>query len=612
MYLCNPEPILQTKSEISCREVSDCEQLAADTFAAFQPYINIRDCGKKFWNEDLGKMIPKHMITKEAFKFASTHDKLDKSQRKSYKPRFSTGTRKGRPFHYWGHYLRGVMSSEMMAEHMQGNETYYYTSSTRHRALPYLDIDAHNGEKDELRAKELLTEICSASMWTPSGRGQNGHFKVHYGPIYSPDLSHAHFQSLSEDELLELEERIRVGLRSNEINTLFKKAESAYRRYLDFHKIECDFEIKGQVTEYSRRPDGDLQMVSGMLGKLPFAVWNRKRLEEFKALPEIGWYVWERQIQLLEKMLEEKEDKTKINEPATDQVAAEQTFRPKSRKTKNQSANPETCAFTKNRMECLSFVRKFYRDHKGTPSHDDFLAHLKVNGLYTGDWDDPQSDRSHRTARILDFTLQNFDPEKLGRGEGRWGNFPVLKWLRDYARHNYGRLTGTVLKDKDKLIFKDDGNIESGRHYQKCKVSSGFVHHCIRVILTCMEDLADNDGLPEDRIVKAWDLLPNAPAWNRDHYAIVRDFLEDRGVVDIYDKNHGPNKCWRWRKGTNYPTSPKELCRKLKKSRGLDLGFLFPKEILSNNRYKITPYCKVIDTDPPMTACEDTFEHPPP
>lgn len=45
-----------------------------------------------------------------------------------------------------------------------------------------------------------------------------------------------------------------------------------------------------------------------------------------------------------------------------------------------------------------------------------------------------------------------------------------------------------------------------------------------------MEDLADNDGLPEDRIAKAWSLLPGAPAWNRDYYAIVRDHLETCGV----------------------------------------------------------------------------------
>ncbi|PHQ34806.1 hypothetical protein [Rhodopirellula bahusiensis] len=611
MYLSNTESIFEQKFQISENESAEIEKLAADTFAAFHPYINIRDCGKKLWDEEQGAFIPKHMITKEAFRFGTIYDNLSKTQRKAYKPIFTEGKRKGKPFHYWAHYRRGIMSSEKMAEHIQGEEKYYYTGSPRHRALPYLDIDAHNGETDELRAKELLADICSTSLWTPSDRGQNGHFKLYYGPIRTPDLSHPHFQSLPKTERSALIERIRVGLSPKQVNGLFKRAQTAYSRYLAFHRIECDFEVKGHVTEYSH-PTGSMKIVSGLLGKFPFAVWNRQRLEEFKSLPEISWFVWERQIQLLEKMLEEKEDKTKINETATDQVAAEQSGKPKSRAKNERSPDPETCAFTKNRLECLSFVRSYYRDHKSIPSHDDFLTHLKINRLYTGDWDDPQTDRPHRTARILDFTLQNFDPEKLGRGEGRWGNFPVLDWLRDYAKHNFGGLTGTVLKYKDKLIFCDDGTIESGRHCQRCNVSPAFVHHCIRVVLTCMEDLAENDGLPEDRIVKAWNLLSGAPAWNRDHYAIVRNFLEDRGVVDIYDKNHGPNKCWRWRKGRNYPTSPEELQRKLKKCRGIDLGYLFPRETMNSNKDKITPYCKVIETNPPMTAGEDVFEHPPP
>ena len=124
---------------------------------------------------------------------------------------------------------------------------------------------------------------------------------------------------------------------------------------------------------------------------------------------------------------------------------------------------------------------------------------------------------------------------------------------------------------------------------QHCNVTAEFARHCIWVILTCMEDLADNDGLPEDRIVKAWSLLPNAPTWNRDHYAIVRDHLEDRGIIDIYDKNHGPNKCWRWRKGKNYPHSPEQLKKKLRR---IMSGASFSSHTQRHTQ-KITPYCKV-------------------
>ena len=54
MYLSNSEPIFGQKLELS---PSELEPLATETFAAFHPYINIRDCGKKLWDEDQQKLV---------------------------------------------------------------------------------------------------------------------------------------------------------------------------------------------------------------------------------------------------------------------------------------------------------------------------------------------------------------------------------------------------------------------------------------------------------------------------------------------------------------------------------------------------------------------------
>lgn len=170
-------------------------------------------------------------------------------------------------------------------------------------------------------------------------------------------------------------------------------------------------------------------------------------------------------------------------------------------------------------------------------------------------------------------------------------------------------MSGTFIKDKDKLIFSDEG-VESGRRTQHCKVPAQFSRHCVWVILTCMEDLADNDGLPEDRIVKAWSLLPGAPAWNRDYYAIVRKRLENCGVVDIYDKNHAPNKCWRWRKGKNYPLSPEQR-QKLKRIVSCRTGSVFVVQSYCST-YKITPYCKVVGLKRSSWLSHGQKERPPP
>lgn len=131
------------------------------------------------------------------------------------------------------------------------------------------------------------------------------------------------------------------------------------------------------------------------------------------------------------------------------------------------------------------------------------------------------------------------------------------------------------------------------------------------MILTCMEDLADNDGLPEDRIEKAWSLLPGAPKWNRDHYAIVRDHLEKRGVVDIYDKDHRPNKCWRWRKGKSYPLSPDEVKAKLKRIQSCGIGILVSASHRCNT-YEITPYYEVVGVRRVLCLLNGQMVRPPP
>jgi hypothetical protein len=609
----------QQFSDTKSDNVSD---LAAATFDAFQPYINIYDCGKKLWDEGKGKPVPKHLITHEAYKFAQIRRTLPESTRKAYKPVFEKGTRKGRSFHYWAHYLNGILSSKKIVEHIQGDETYYFTSSRRRRAVGYLDLDAHNGQEDEIEAKQLLQTICSCSLWNPSGRGQNGYVKFYYGPIRNPDLSHSSFQELSDQELTSLKERISNGLSAKQINELLNRAQKVYGRYLNYHGIACTFEIKGKVTEYTTNPlDGTLHINSGSLAKFPFTGWTWDRLQEFKNLKEIHWYIWERQLQLLEKMLDEKESSNAVEvEPVTSRnenisepnqiTAPVEVCLKVANKSNKATTDSESCAFQRSHRDCKPFVRNFYRKRGRIPTHDEFLSHVESNNLFSGEWDDPQSDRSSRTARVLDFTLQTFAPSKLGKGQGRWGNLPVLDWVRQYARDHYGSMKGEIVKDKDKLIFCDEG-VKSGRRIQQCNVSAAFTHHCIWVILTCLEDLADNDGLPEDRIVEAWSLLPCAPKWNRDHYAIVRDILEKHGIIDIYDKNHRRKKCWRWRKGKNYPHSPEELKKKLKRITSCGTG-LFLSVRFSLSTYKITPYCKVVGVKGKSCLLYSQKERPPP
>lgn len=90
-------PKAQDEFDVSDRNTGDMSALAAATFEAFQPYINVRDCGKKLWDDKEGKLVPKHLITQEAFKLAEVWESLPKERRKIYKPVFKARTRSFSP-----------------------------------------------------------------------------------------------------------------------------------------------------------------------------------------------------------------------------------------------------------------------------------------------------------------------------------------------------------------------------------------------------------------------------------------------------------------------------------------------------------------------------------
>lgn len=622
MYLSSTNTIFAEKVKESSSQQkidSDVQKLAAATFEAFFPFINIRDCGKKIPDTN-GEPTPIHLITQEAFKFADAYWRRPVEDRKHFKPVFDVGSRRGRPFHYWAHFLNRVMSSQKIAEQIQGKEVYYYTSAKSKFALPYLDIDAHNGEQDELEARRLMKNICGG-LWNPSSRGQNGYFKLHYGAVHTPVLSERIADELTQQQKHALRQRIAAGLTPQEVNAMFGRAEQLYRRYLEFHNIACTFEIKGNVSEYTKQPlDGTLQIKSGSLAKFPFKNWSWDRLTEFKDLKTIEWHVWEWHLNQLEKLLDVKAGRRRVtgaaacggtqSPEATDvyEMPSARELPPHTNKTAG-TVGLESCAFSRNHRDCKPFVREFYRQNGRTPTHRDFLTHLKVSGLFTGEWEDPKSDRFCRTARVLEFSLQTFDPDKVGTG--RWGKLPTPNWLKKYAQTHFGAIKAEVSKDTDKYVETESG-LESCRRTQKCKVPAKFVRYCAWVILSCIEDIAENNGLPENRIVNAWGLLPNAPAWNRDYYAIVRSHLEKRGIINIYDKEHRVNKCWRWEKGSSYPLSPEKIERKVKAIR---ISRNWDRKEQSNTHKpssKITPYYKKVDFEVSEKLIGSTFDRPPP
>jgi len=216
-------------------------EFAQDSFDAFQPFINVYDCGLSYSG-------PFHLITKEDWQLFR---------------RYKAGERNiiypdGSPFNPYMDVVRNIFSPKHVHDHIHEGETTYFTSGKQGLGLLYLDVDAHHAwQTDEYRAKAVLQGLFPFGYYRTSGRGQNGYLKVRYTSI-------------------------------QQFNDLADNLQAILRRYFLHLGILCDIEVKGTITTREK---------SGRLGKLPFGTkypcymkdetdsWNYTQLEKFQACP---------------------------------------------------------------------------------------------------------------------------------------------------------------------------------------------------------------------------------------------------------------------------------------------------------------------------------------
>ena len=116
---------------------------AQATFDAFEPFINVFDCGVNVGDG------PFHVIPKEDWKLFRRH-------KAGERPYLSEGRR----FNPYLDVVRNIYGPDQVHRHIEQNEVTYYTSGRNGLGLLYLDIDAHHPwQTDELRARELLEKL---------------------------------------------------------------------------------------------------------------------------------------------------------------------------------------------------------------------------------------------------------------------------------------------------------------------------------------------------------------------------------------------------------------------------------------------------------------------
>lgn len=238
-------------------------QLAQDSFQAFQPFINLFDCGL------MGYDSPFHLITKEDWRLHARHKAGERGLLHE----------DGEKFNPYLDVVRNIFSDWHVHKHIEEQETTYYTSGKRGLALLYLDVDAHHPwQTDEYRAKAVLEKVFPSGYFRASNRGQNGYLKIRYQSI-------------------------------REFNEVADHLQGTLKRLFLHLGVLCDVEVKGTITHNDK---------SGSLAKLPFQnkyschmrdetdSWNYPQLEKFKACPVVKAHHVEYTARRLEARIDEE------------------------------------------------------------------------------------------------------------------------------------------------------------------------------------------------------------------------------------------------------------------------------------------------------------------
>jgi len=508
--------------------------LARETFSAFLPYID-----PVFWG--INKL---HSITKA--EHVACAKWCDERNRGVDKPKIEIVDEHGEPwtkddgspvfFNFYLNYKRKLWNSDAIQRCLDADELHYFISAARSgKKLVYLDLDCHHDWQDDLPdAVALIKELFGENaFWRSSHRGYNGWLKIGDAPS------------------------------ANEYNAGLARMERVLRNVFLQSQIRTEIEVKGRSVWGKIRSFDDRR---SQLAKMPCwnhryfcnrknedDCWNIRRMEEFKAKPNIRWASLMAGIDQLEQKLDPQrveegrrllqsikdpgcisvtgEQRTVVQD-APDVVPAEQTKAESDEATPSPQADlsrppvistskpgPEslneirqiTDAFVRNREFALYACRPARRPR----SADELLEQDRLNHIFHGTWDDGLADRKRRYQQIAPFVARTFDAAKCGNGKSQR---PVLDSnLRDWRARA--------------VLFPSKAIGYVGKREK-------MVERHVLIGLTAIIQTASkpNGDCPRDSIQGWWEELAaegKLPAWNVDLYTAARSVLVRYQIVII-------------------------------------------------------------------------------
>ena len=531
------------------------DDLAYDTFEAFEPYINVLDTGLKYKYGDAECLC--HRLTRETRLLMGRYREGERDLRHA----------NGHPFEP-RHFHSAVFCAHHVHEQIHESSTYYYTSNPRDYGLAYLDVDAHHQfQTDADQALALLFDLFGADVLfaRDSTRGHNGYLKIRHGG------------------------------RLESFNSTLKELQQVLHLFFRQNGILCDIEVKGTITTGRK---------SGSLAKLPFSTfepwrgrqsWGRRMLEEFRSKPDIELTSLVRFVARLKSFIDaeqaeafdgrvrrlkaQEKNRTKEGEydcledllvdvarrraveaePVQSDQAEASTASPSppqpSAEVGTQAlTTPVEWAHVSGRLPSIqiengdepdSFHRQYWalmplhRCLKRVASEDEALEFIKGNRLYTGDWSENLGRRQARVRWILDHQARTFDAAKCGEGHVQVGKFDA------WAKANFP----TPITAKKRTL--EGEKVKRLATWQDVGVYLSIFDFCL-----CTGYHGDK-GVPHRRVMNLWKSLYEKGVVGRQgtdrKVKAIRETLARLEVIRIIDRKYARGKSMTYDYGPHYP-----------------------------------------------------------
>jgi hypothetical protein len=183
---------------------------------------------------------------------------------------------------------------------------------------------------------------------------------------------------------------------------------------------------------------------------------------------------------------------------------------------------------------------------KRVPTLDESLRLFKEERLFTGTWSENENRRKARTAGTLAFIAETFDISQCANDSVNVGKYEA--WAKQRFPNG--------IRGRNRRNMTEDGQVVEIEH--GVPVSPEFIAIFLAVCeFALLLDKNKDKTLPHRRAEEVWNALfargVVAVRFCSRKWAVCREEMVRYGIVQITDRNYGPNKAMEWALGNFFP-----------------------------------------------------------